>query len=222
MKHLLNDLSEEVKNSIREQHTGGMKVITENFSKLLNTKSGTVRPLVSEQDNVEPRYKHRLGHQDRWYDEDDRVSDDFEDYDDEFEFGPDDYDSFTDMVGGFDNKWNPSFRKHYYDKYTETSPLKIRRKQMGMSEQATTTGATPNTKYMAAGTKMCFYGSCRIDIKVVDKTTSQIITSKGAEGPDVNSLYPQVVKLVQDELTAKKITGVTLPTLQQLQDTSPK
>jgi hypothetical protein len=142
MKHLLNDLSEEVKNSILEQHTGGMKVVTENFSKLLNTKSGTVRPLVSEQDNVEPRYKHRLGHQDRWYDEDDRVSDDFEDYDDEFEFGPDDYDSFTDMVGGFDNKWNPSFRKHYYDKYTETSPLKIRRKQMGMSEQVTTQTTT--------------------------------------------------------------------------------
>lgn len=188
MKHLLNDLSEEVKNSIREQHTGGMKVMTENFSKLLNTKSGTVKLVVteqqremtqclstlsedvkptpckeetfdvqgckrelkqlstssvemkeaydcmngktemSEQSNDGPRYKHRLGHQDRWYDEDDRVSDDFEDYDEEFEFGPDDYDSYTDMVGKFDNRWNPSFRKHYYDKYTETSPLKIRRK----------------------------------------------------------------------------------------------
>ena len=145
MKHLLNDLSEEVKNSIREQHTGGMKVVTENFSKLLNTKSGSVKLVVTEQQQKEE-----------------------------------------------------------------------------MSEQATPTGATPNTKYMAAGTKMCFFGSCRIDIKVVDKTTSQIITSKGAEGTDANSLYPQVVKLVQDELTAKKITGVTLPTLQQLQDTSPK
>ena len=49
MKHLLNDLSEEVKNSIREQHTGGMKVITENFSKLLNTKSGSVKLVVTEQ-----------------------------------------------------------------------------------------------------------------------------------------------------------------------------
>jgi hypothetical protein len=27
MKHILNDLSEQEKNSIREQHTGGMKVI---------------------------------------------------------------------------------------------------------------------------------------------------------------------------------------------------
>ena len=48
MKHLLNDLSEEVKNSIREQHTGGMKVMTENFSKLTN-KSGDVKTLVEQQ-----------------------------------------------------------------------------------------------------------------------------------------------------------------------------
>ncbi len=45
MKHLLNDLSEQEKNSIREQHTGGMKVITENFSKLLNSKLGDSKPL---------------------------------------------------------------------------------------------------------------------------------------------------------------------------------
>ena len=49
MKHLLNNLSNEEKNSIREQHTGGMKVITENFYKLLNSKLGDVKPLVSEQ-----------------------------------------------------------------------------------------------------------------------------------------------------------------------------
>jgi hypothetical protein len=50
MKHLLNDLTEQEKNSIREQHTGGMKVVTENFSKLINTKSGDVKPLVNEQE----------------------------------------------------------------------------------------------------------------------------------------------------------------------------
>jgi hypothetical protein len=33
MKHILNNLSEEEKNAIREQHTGGMKVMTGNFSK---------------------------------------------------------------------------------------------------------------------------------------------------------------------------------------------
>jgi hypothetical protein len=54
MKHLLNDLTEQEKNSIREQHTGGMKVVTENFSRLINTKSGDVKPLVNEDTTSEP------------------------------------------------------------------------------------------------------------------------------------------------------------------------
>ena len=49
MKHILNDLSNEEKNSIREQHTGGMKVMTENFSRLMNAKLGDAKPLVSEE-----------------------------------------------------------------------------------------------------------------------------------------------------------------------------
>ena len=48
MKHLLNNLTEKEKSSIREQHTGGMNVVTENFSRLINTKSGDVKPLVNE------------------------------------------------------------------------------------------------------------------------------------------------------------------------------
>jgi len=46
MKHLLNNLSEEEKNSIREQHVGGMKVMVENFRKLANSKLGDVKTLV--------------------------------------------------------------------------------------------------------------------------------------------------------------------------------
>jgi hypothetical protein len=49
MKHLLNNLSEEEKNSIREQHEGGMKVNTDRFKKLMESKSGNVKPLVNEQ-----------------------------------------------------------------------------------------------------------------------------------------------------------------------------
>ena len=49
MKNLLNDMTEKEKNAIREQHTGGMTVMTENFSKLLNSKLGDSKPLVSEQ-----------------------------------------------------------------------------------------------------------------------------------------------------------------------------
>jgi hypothetical protein len=51
MKHILNNLTEEEKNAIREQHTGGMKVMTENFSKLTNSKLGDSKPLVSEMDD---------------------------------------------------------------------------------------------------------------------------------------------------------------------------
>jgi hypothetical protein len=48
MKHILNNLTEEEKNSIREQHTGGIKVITENFNKLTNSKLGDLKPLVHQ------------------------------------------------------------------------------------------------------------------------------------------------------------------------------
>ena len=49
MKHLLNDLSEEEKNRIREQHTGGKKIMIENFNKLVNTKLGDSRPLTEQE-----------------------------------------------------------------------------------------------------------------------------------------------------------------------------
>jgi hypothetical protein len=52
MKHILNDLTEQEKNSIREQHTGGMKVMTESFSKLVNSKLGDVKPILAEQDLI--------------------------------------------------------------------------------------------------------------------------------------------------------------------------
>jgi hypothetical protein len=110
-----------------------------------------------------------------------------------------------------------------YSKIRHIQESNNRLEKRMLSEQVTPqTPTPPNTQYMAAGTKFCFFGSCRVDIKVVDKTTSQILTSKGAEGTDVAQLYPQVIKQVQDDLTSKKIVGVTLPTLEQLQDTSPK
>jgi len=51
MKHLLNNMSEEEKNSIREQHTDKLKVVTESFSKLVGSKLGDVKP-INEQSNV--------------------------------------------------------------------------------------------------------------------------------------------------------------------------
>lgn len=63
MKHILNNMSEQEKNSIREQHSGGMKVMTENFNKLINSKLGNVKPLLEEKyidylfDNVDELLK---------------------------------------------------------------------------------------------------------------------------------------------------------------------
>jgi hypothetical protein len=49
MKHLLNDLSEEEKNRIREQHEGGIKIDISKFKKLIETKLGDAKPLINEQ-----------------------------------------------------------------------------------------------------------------------------------------------------------------------------
>lgn len=48
MKHLLNNMTDAEKNAIREQHTGGMKVMTENFKKLINSKLGDSKPLTEQ------------------------------------------------------------------------------------------------------------------------------------------------------------------------------
>ena len=54
MKHILNNLTESEKEEILKQHRGEMKVVTENFNKLLGSKLGDVKPLISEsiQDDI--------------------------------------------------------------------------------------------------------------------------------------------------------------------------
>ena len=48
MKHLMNDLSIEEKNRIRKQHEGGVSLDTSKFKKLMESKLGNSKPLVSE------------------------------------------------------------------------------------------------------------------------------------------------------------------------------
>jgi len=48
MKHLLNDLSNEEKNRIREQYEGSLLVNTSRFKKLLESHLGNVKPLLTE------------------------------------------------------------------------------------------------------------------------------------------------------------------------------
>jgi hypothetical protein len=47
MKNLLNNISQEEKNRILEMHSGGMKVMTENFNKLLGSKLGDAKPYIT-------------------------------------------------------------------------------------------------------------------------------------------------------------------------------
>lgn len=49
MKHLLNNLSQEEKNRILEQHSGGKSIDTSKFKRLLESKLGDSKPLVMEQ-----------------------------------------------------------------------------------------------------------------------------------------------------------------------------
>jgi hypothetical protein len=49
MKHLLNGMPEWEKNSIREQHEGGMSIDTSKFKKLMESKLGNVKPLITEE-----------------------------------------------------------------------------------------------------------------------------------------------------------------------------
>lgn len=53
MKHILNDISQEDKNRILEQHEGGKSFDTLKFKKLLESQLGNVKPLVMEQSTGE-------------------------------------------------------------------------------------------------------------------------------------------------------------------------
>jgi hypothetical protein len=52
MKHLLNNLSDEEKNNIREQHNGGMSVDTSRFKILVESTLGDSKPLINETKEV--------------------------------------------------------------------------------------------------------------------------------------------------------------------------
>ena len=49
MKHLLNGMPEWEKNSIREQYEGKMSIDTSKFRKLMESKLGNVKPLITEE-----------------------------------------------------------------------------------------------------------------------------------------------------------------------------
>ena len=63
MKHLLNNISQEEKNSIREQHSGGKEIIIENFNQMINKKLGDVPTyLTEESEEVLKNYNALIGY----------------------------------------------------------------------------------------------------------------------------------------------------------------
>ena len=71
-----------------------------------------------------------------------------------------------------------------------------------------------NTSYKATGEKWCFLDSCCVTLYIHGGSEKRI--RKSVEGKELSKIYSQLIKLVQDELTTKKIQNVTLPTLEQL------
>ena len=64
MKHLLNNISEEEKNSIREQHSGGMKLMNEKFQQMVDKKLGHVNLYEQTslpEDSGENEYRKKSG-----------------------------------------------------------------------------------------------------------------------------------------------------------------
>ena len=62
MKHILNNMSEEEKNAIREQHTGGMTVTNQKFNKLVESKLGNSKPLVEQEEMDFDEVEAMMGH----------------------------------------------------------------------------------------------------------------------------------------------------------------
>ena len=64
MKHLLNNISEEEKNSIREQHSGGIKLMNEKFQQMVDKKLGHVNLYEQTslpEDSGENEYRKKSG-----------------------------------------------------------------------------------------------------------------------------------------------------------------
>lgn len=49
MKHILNEMNDEERNSIRSQYTGTLSVQTGKFKQLVENKLGNAKPLINEQ-----------------------------------------------------------------------------------------------------------------------------------------------------------------------------
>jgi len=71
-------------------------------------------------------------------------------------------------------------------------------------------------EYLVSGTKFNMFGSHRIDIKVIDKATSEILISVGGEGSSEKEAYDKVVTEFNKKCKEKGLT-LTPPTIDKLE-----
>ena len=78
-----------------------------------------------------------------------------------------------------------------------------------------------NQNYSSVGEKFCFGGICTISIRVIDIATSQIITSKSDDGPEIDATktYQSAINQITNKLLELKIEDVILPEYTQLSGT---
>jgi hypothetical protein len=71
-------------------------------------------------------------------------------------------------------------------------------------------------KYLVSGTKFSIPGSYRIDIKVTNKTTGEIIISVGGEGSSEKEAYDKAVEEFNKKLKEKGL-NLQPPTMDKLE-----
>ena len=78
-----------------------------------------------------------------------------------------------------------------------------------------------NQNYSSVGEKFCSGGICTISIRVFDIATSQIITSKSDDGPEIDATktYQSAINQITNKLLELKIEDVILPEYTQLSGT---
>lgn len=115
-------------------------------------------------------------------------------------------------------------------KLTESDLIKIVKRviseqQVSGQTSTQTSGQTqPVANYEISGSKFCYDGKCTITINVNDKKTNKnkIFKTLSDKEKNIDTLYNNVSKMVNDDLKKLNITGLTVPTKDQLIDRSPK
>ena len=71
-------------------------------------------------------------------------------------------------------------------------------------------------KYLVSGTKFNMFGSHRIDIKIIDNSTSEIIISVGGEGSSEKEAYDKSVEEFNKKIKEKGL-NLQPPTIDKLE-----